>query len=342
MRDYERTVRLLRDQVESDTTKYQEAVARERGKAAPADARIVSRAVAPQLPTYPRKIPIITFATLAALVLSVGFLIARELLSGRAYVGREYPAARPATAITREERHSEVVRSEPDVEKPVVTDAPAHHDDVTDAEELTFAQTFKQKEPETPPLVPPAIVTRLQETHEPGQAVRILVASATDDAAAEETAVETARALAQKGRAIVVAIANDLGGLCEEEDSRSRRGLSDLLAGHASFAEVIHRDPTSNLHFIPMGQASHRGLDGFDLVLDALCHTYDFIVLAAGEAAKESDAIRLASQVTTVLLATGSTVSEEETTKAYGDLVEAGARDVLLVGRAPGAEQSAA
>jgi hypothetical protein len=77
-------------------------------------------------------------------------------------------------------------------------------------------------------------------------------------------------------------------------------------------------------------------------VLDALCHTYDFIVLAAGEAAKESDAIRLASQVTTVLLATGSTASEEETTKAYGDLVEAGAHDVLLVGRAPGAEQSAA
>jgi uncharacterized protein involved in exopolysaccharide biosynthesis/Mrp family chromosome partitioning ATPase len=352
MRDYERTVRLLRDQVESDTTKYQEAVARERGKAAPADARIVSRAVAPQLPTYPRKIPIITFATLAALVLSVGFLIARELLSGRAYVGREYPAARPVTAIRREERKTEVARSEPDVEKPVVsvapphhddvTDAPAHHDDVTDAEELTFAQTFKQKDSETPPLVPPAIVTRLQETHEPGQAVRILVASATDDAAAEETAVETARALAQNGRAIVVAIANDLGGLCQEEDSRSRRGLTDLLAGHASFAEVIHRDPTSNLHFIPMGQASHRGLDGFDLVLDALCHTYDFIVLAAGEAAKESDAIRLASQVSTVLLATGSTASEEETTKAYGDLVEAGARDVLLVGRAPGAEQSAA
>jgi succinoglycan biosynthesis transport protein ExoP len=352
MRDYERTVRLLRDQVESDTTKYQEAVARERGKAAPADARIVSRAVAPQLPTYPRKIPIITFATLAALILSVGFLIARELLSGRAYGGREYAAARPATAITREERQSEVVRSEPDVEKPVVsvapphhddvTDAPVHHDDVTDAEELTFAQTFKHKEPETPPLVPPAIVTRLQETHEPGQAVRILVASAADDAAAEETAVETARALAQKGRAIVVAIANDLGALCEEEDSRSRRGLSDLLAGHASFAEVIHRDASSNLHFIPAGQASHRGLEGFDLVLDALCHTYDFIVLAAGEAAKESDAIRLASQVTTVLLATGSTASEEETTKAYGDLVEAGAHDVLLVGRAPGAEQSAA
>src|SRR5947209_8058426 len=89
LRDYERPVRLLRAQAESDPSKYQEAVARESGKGAPADARIVSRAVAPQLPTYPRKLPIILFATIAGLVLSAGFVVARELLSGRAYVGRE-------------------------------------------------------------------------------------------------------------------------------------------------------------------------------------------------------------------------------------------------------------
>jgi hypothetical protein len=50
----------------------------------------------------------------------------------------------------------------------------------------------------------------------------------------------------------------------------------------------------------------------------------------------------LASQANTVLLATSNAASEEETTKAYGDLVEAGAHDVLLVGRATGSEQSAA
>src|SRR5207302_1155821 len=102
-----------------------------------------------------------------------------------------------------------------------------HDDEVSDAEELTFAQTFTQKEPETPPLVPAAIVARLQDTHEPGSAVRILVASVADDMAAEATAVETARALAQKGRAIVVAVANDLVGLHEEDGSQSRRGLTD-------------------------------------------------------------------------------------------------------------------
>jgi uncharacterized protein involved in exopolysaccharide biosynthesis/Mrp family chromosome partitioning ATPase len=348
LRDYERTARLLRDQVESDTTRYQEAVARESGKAAPADARIVSRAVAPQLPTYPRKLPIIVFATLAALVLSIGFLVARELLSGRAYMGRDYVAARPANAVTRKESLVDVpvpaplaAHSEPA--------SPAPAEGVSEAEEAAFAQAFRQqeeeaahKEAEAPHFVPPDIVARLQETHEPGRAVRILVASAAEDASTDATAIETARSLAEKGRAILVAVAHDLVGLYEEGEGKTRLGLTDLLSGHASFAEVIHRDADSSLHFIPRGQAPHHALDGFDLVLDALCHTYDFIVLAAGEVSEDSDAIALAPQVNSVVLATGGASSEEAATKAYGDLVEAGARDVLLVGRDPPSEQSAA
>jgi succinoglycan biosynthesis transport protein ExoP len=346
LRDYERTVRLLRDQVESDTTRYQEAVARESGKAAPADARIVSRAVAPQLPTYPRKIPIIVFATLAALVLSIGFLVARELLSGRAYMGRDYVAVRPGNALARRE-------SVPDVPAPIAAQSeptiPAPADEVSHAEEVAFAEAFKQKEAEAaheeveaPHLVPPDVVARLQETHEPGRAVRILVASAAEDASTDATAIETARSLTHKGRAILVALAHDLVGLYEEGEGKTWLGLTDLLSGHASFAEVIHRDAESSLHFIPRGQAPHHGLDGFDLVLDALCHTYDFIILAAGEVSDDSDAIALAPQVNSVVLATGGASSEEAATKAYGDLVEAGARDVLLVGREPASEQSAA
>jgi succinoglycan biosynthesis transport protein ExoP len=346
LRDYERTVRLLRDQVESDTTRYQEAVARESGKAAPADARIVSRAVAPQLPTYPRKLPIIVFATLAALVLSMGFILARELLSGRAYMGRDHVPARSANVVARRESVPEeaapaTAQSEPTIEAPAAG--------ISEAEEAAFAQAFKQSEAEAahqevgaPHLVPPDVVARLQETHEPGRAVRILVASAAEDASTDATAIETARSLAEKGRAILVAVAHDLAGLYEEGEGKTRLGLTDLLSGHASFAEVIHRDADSSLHFIPPGQAPHHGLDGFDLVLDALCHTYDFIVLAVGEVSEESDALALAPQVNSVVLATGGVSSEEAATKAYGDLVEAGARDVLLVGRDAASEQSAA
>jgi uncharacterized protein involved in exopolysaccharide biosynthesis/Mrp family chromosome partitioning ATPase len=340
LRDYERTVRLLRDQVESDTTKYQEAVARESGKAAPADARIVSRAVAPQLPTYPRKIPIIVFATLAALILSAGFLVARELLSGRVYVGREYVPARTAKAAAPRARDVQAVAPVAKSPEPVVS---ARADDVSEAEEQAFAQAFTQPDaPATTHLVPPDIVVRLQETHEPGRAVRVLVTGTADDGNAPEIAVETARTLSAKGRAILVGVGHDVAGLHQQESGDTRLGLTDLLTGEASFAEVIHRDTGSSLHFIPAGRAPYSGLDGFDLVLDALCHTYDFIVLVTGEPAEHSDAIRLASQVDSVVLATAGGSSTETAAKAYGDLIEAGARDVLLVGREISPEQTAA
>jgi polysaccharide biosynthesis transport protein len=168
------------------------------------------------------------------------------------------------------------------------------------------------------------------------------VTSPGNEINAQESAIETARALAKDGRVVLVSLAQDLSHLHEQDGRENHLGLTDLLVGHASFAEVIHRDADSPVHFIPAGQAPDRGLDGFDLVLDALCHTYDFIVLLAGAVAAESDAITLAPQVNSVILAASGTSSEEAAAKAYGDLVEAGARDVVLVGRDAGSEQTAA
>ena len=55
LRDLERTARLYKEQLESATAKYQEAMARENSQATPPDARIFQRALAPQIPPSPRK-----------------------------------------------------------------------------------------------------------------------------------------------------------------------------------------------------------------------------------------------------------------------------------------------
>jgi Mrp family chromosome partitioning ATPase len=232
--------------------------------------------------------------------------------------------------------------------------------DVSEAEEQAFAQTFFQQEQEAPaghatqaalrgarqstPLMTSDIVSRLHDTHEPGQAVRVLVTSPAGGTSARETAIDIAEALSEKGRAIVVAVAHDLDSLTggSGEEAAPRLGLGDLLSGDASFAEVIHRPEGSRVHFIPCGHEPYSSLDGFDLVLDALCHTYDFIVLAANDVGDTSEALALAPQVNLVMLATGGASSDEAATKAYGDLVDAGARDVLLVGRETPPEKSAA
>ena len=60
-------------------------------------------------------------------------------------------------------------------------------------------------------------------------------------------------------------------------------GFSDLMAGGASFAQVIFRDRQSRVHFIPRGLPPLRrgelGEEKVGLLLDALDHTYDHVVL---------------------------------------------------------------
>ena len=123
LREFERTARLLKDQLESATARYQEAVARDAANTTPADARIISYAVAPQNPTFPKKMPLIAFALLGGLVASMAYVVAAELLTGKAssttaraveYV--EYVA--PAPAVVVEPKSSPDASSAPAVVGP--------------------------------------------------------------------------------------------------------------------------------------------------------------------------------------------------------------------------------
>ncbi|WP_419539802.1 GumC family protein [Methylobacterium oryzae] len=91
LRALEREAKAQREQLESYLGRYREAAARDGEAATPADARIVSRAVTPEVPSFPKKLPIVAFATLLTLMLSVGGIIASALLaeSGRAARDRD-------------------------------------------------------------------------------------------------------------------------------------------------------------------------------------------------------------------------------------------------------------
>ena len=92
LRALEREAKAQREQLESYLGRYREAAARDGEAATPADARIVSRAVTPELPSFPKKLPIVAFATLLTLMLSVGGVIASALLA---------ESGRPAAAASR-------------------------------------------------------------------------------------------------------------------------------------------------------------------------------------------------------------------------------------------------
>jgi uncharacterized protein involved in exopolysaccharide biosynthesis len=80
LRALEREAKSKREQLESYLVRYREAVAREAEKATPADARLVSRAMVPSIPVFPKKIPLILLSTVATAMLGIGFVVAKELL----------------------------------------------------------------------------------------------------------------------------------------------------------------------------------------------------------------------------------------------------------------------
>lgn len=79
LRELQRQAKTLRDQLETESAKYQAALAREKSERTPADARVVSRALAPSLPVFPKKVPITIFGAVAGLFFSSFYVIAREL-----------------------------------------------------------------------------------------------------------------------------------------------------------------------------------------------------------------------------------------------------------------------
>ena len=80
LRALEREAKAQRDLLESYLAKYREATTRENIDAAPADGRIISRAIVSNTPAYPKKLPIVLIATLATLLLSAGVIVTGELL----------------------------------------------------------------------------------------------------------------------------------------------------------------------------------------------------------------------------------------------------------------------
>ena len=63
--------------------RYREAIGRQNGDYLPANARIISSAIVPIEPDFPKIIPMTAAATVAAFLLAIAFFLVRELSGGR-------------------------------------------------------------------------------------------------------------------------------------------------------------------------------------------------------------------------------------------------------------------
>jgi len=329
LRELEREVKVYKDQLDSSTTKYQEAMARQESQSTPGDARVISRAIAPQLPSFPKKMPIIVLATLAGFVLSLGAVLMSEFLSGRAYGVADddgaYESYVAPAALSGMEPGAAKSRLSRDVEPPL--DDP--HDESQDrtfardavmavrADEASGAGGATQE-------VFASAARRLLGAAGTDYAIRVLVCCPDAKAASRDTAFPLGRELAVEARTILVDFRHDGRQL-------RREGLAELLKGDASFEQVIHRDRGSRLHVLERGIGDVEISDDLEVVIDALSQTYEFVVLATTVPEADELTLGLAPAADFAAVVLNQAGQQQAGAELGATLVDSGAGEFLII-----------
>lgn len=269
LRALEREARTLREQLEQYMLRYREALARDAQNATPADARVISRAIEPTEPSFPKKLPTMLVATLATFLVALAAVVSRELLNGGAPAPAE--GAPPRKAPGRVE--PAVGNSEDEEREDEASPPPRRRERIAGL--LTHGGRIGQlhldlSDPDAGLAELAAAVNKASEDHAP----LVLVLDGAEPGEASPRAL--AQLLSERSRCILVDLAS--GG-------RDRAGFSELLAGEAMFSDVITREEDSRLHEIAPGRAGREAVlavpDIVDVALDALCETYDWVLVAA-------------------------------------------------------------
>jgi succinoglycan biosynthesis transport protein ExoP len=341
LRALEREAKAQRDLLESYLAKYRETTARDSLGSAPTDTRIISRALVSNTPYFPKKLPIVLVATLAALFISAGFITTGELLAGNVYrAGAPVePAVEPIPAVAEEPapKRQEAaakrrwlpkgfIRAKAVEEPAKVEPAPAA------AAEAKTASPEPAKD-----ITIDDLATALREAGEGGK--RVAVVSATPGNGATRTAVALARALAKDARVVVVDLALEHPELASITLDPRAPGIADLVRGTSSFAQIITRDRISRVQVVPAGRVGTDAAmifmsERLNIAMDALSRSYDHVVIDAG-AAPYVPADRIARLASCGVLVAGNVTAEAANTMR-DQLANAGFSDIaLFAGTAP-------
>jgi succinoglycan biosynthesis transport protein ExoP len=307
LRALERDAKSQRDLLESYLAKYREATARDSiGSAAP-DARIISSAVVSNTPSWPKKLPTVLVAALAMFVLSSGFILSSELLSA-------LPAQTTAVVTA-------------DVPAPTVEEP------IRDLRSAIQAVERARDGIAADPVAPDPVEELARELTGEG-ARRITVVGAMRDVGASMTAIALARRLAQQSRVVLVDLALGAPGLSIIAADPATPGIAELVAGTASFGQVITRDLYSRVHLIMAGRepadaAAIMGSQRLSITIEALGRSYDQVVIDAG--ALGEAAIERLAQLAPRAVLVASEVDDPATASARERLLQSGFANVSVL-----------
>ena len=345
LRALEREAKAQRDLLESYLARYRESAARENIDSSLAEARVIYRATASNVPAFPKKVPILLIAALSTAFLMATFILTSEILKhGGPSMASEQPeravrqdvAPTPAVAVAAERpvRRSifSVLKRKP---KSAAAIEPARDEDENAPAPAAYSQAETQPAPQSAPQPTPIaeIAMALQQLGEAGR--RVTLVGAARNVGTTHTALTLARTLAAQGARVVLCdLALYAPNLSVLSTDPQAPGLAELVRGTASFGDIVTRDKCSRVHLIAAGKVSGDeqsilSSPRLAITLEALARTYNHVVIDAGAIADASlhPLARMAPRA--MLVATDLT--DPATISARRQLIAAGFADVTLI-----------
>ncbi len=321
----EREAAAQRQLLETYLSRFREAASRADKNSSPADARIVSTAVQPVDPYFPKVVPIVVVAVLATFIMTSIAIMLAELFSGRAL----RPTSGAEVAERIEQETVAVVVASP----PARTSAPSMLV-VRQEEQEEQGEAAEELVPEEPEEENEFSIASVAHYLIGSRAPLAIAISPTGDNGSAAT-VALARTLASAGSRVVLIDMTGSGHPTElMAQGRSLPGVTDLLCGEAAFGDTIHGDYLSDAHFIPQGTSdmrrAMRGADRLSLLLDALSSAYDLVLVESG-AADVAGVSKLTQSKTVEIILSMPEIVEEEFVAAMTSFEEAGYERVVLM-----------
>jgi exopolysaccharide transport family protein len=309
-----------RQLLETYLSRYREAASRADKNSSPADARIVSKAIQPVDPYFPKVLPIVIVAAFATFIMTSIVIMLAELFSGR--------ALRPVGLSDEEGRDDEEPQSTTTgsvnrVATPSLLATPADDEPVAEQaedEKIVEANEFS--------------IASVSEYLRGSRAPLAIAISPTGDDGSAAT-VSLVRKLADDGSRVILVDMTGSGLPTDlmAEDSKML-GITDLLCGDAAFGDTIHGDSRSDAHFIPQGisdpRRAMRGADRLSLLLDALISAYDLVMVECG-AADVAGVSRLTQSKDVEIILSMPEIVEQEFVTVMTEFEAAGYERVVLM-----------
>ncbi len=360
LRELEREASAKASELDALMARYREAETRRTSQFLTADARLISRATIPLEPYSPKVWAITIIVALAVFLLSMAWILLSEFLSGRALTRspiQEKPLFEENAVFVeksdlevgrRGSEEIEVEEAEFDAAQTQQTDEPLDDevasagrsggsvDDVARAAQalaaaagVSLPRRTSQAKQEEPVLAEKIVTEEMSTTSNFEGLKRIAVLSVDSDEASQKVTFRLVRHAANEG---ILPLFLEVRPDMSDEDAAA--GFSDLLDGSTSFSGVIYRDSNSRAHVIEAGRKAIddqlMGKGRFELVIEAIDHTYDQVFFDLGLIDDSLVSAQLLAIADRVVVATGGSPAGPELERALRMLEEHTGAEVVV------------